>query len=549
MNDDDKVLIMTFDPKTIEHLGIKMYSQLPNAIAELIANAYDACASEVFISLIDNENSKTIIVKDNGDGMSFDEVNDKFLVIGRNRREEGESVSSCGRIATGKKGLGKLAFFGIGKTITIETCKNNEKTVFTLDWDELLQTSGEPYKPKYTIKECSKDEKGTKIALTNLKRKSGFDVLGLSRSLAKLFNFPDNFIVLLQLNDEEIIEIINKLKYEGIQEEFEWDLPDWFIQKGLTDYENHNEIQGKIITTEKPLKPGMRGITLFANGRMVNRPEFFGSSESSHFFSYTTGWLDIDFVDNWEQDVISTNRQSLDWENSKTNELRKFLIKVLTEIHKDWREKRKTKKRKSINEKTAVNIEEWYSKTPEPIQTKIEPIVEKIVEDAELTESETNSIVTTLHELLPEYTYYHYRYIHPEIAEVSRDYYENENFYGAVLEAIKRYINKVREKSGTDRENELDIVSNVFGNNGVLKTVKNYKRPNGVDFRPSTKENIEEGQKFLSMGIVKGARHPVAHEEIEDLRVSGMFTEKDCLDVLSIISHLMKRLDDSEKNG
>ena len=154
-----------------------------------------------------------------------------------------------------------------------------------------------------------------------------------------------------------------------------------------------------------------------SNGRMVNRPEFFGSSESSHFFSYTTGWLNIDFVDNWEQDVISTNRQSLDWENSQTSKIREFLTKILTEIHKDWREKRKTKKRRSINDKTTINIEEWYSKTPEPIQTKIEPIIEKIVEDSELSESETNNIVSTLHQLLPEYTYYHYRYIHPEIAK------------------------------------------------------------------------------------------------------------------------------------
>jgi len=341
MNLEDKELIMTFDPKTIEHLGIKMYSQLPNAIAELIANAYDACAIEVFINLVDNEDGKKIIIKDDGDGMTFDEVNEKFLVIGRNRREEGEAISSCERTVTGKKGLGKLAFFGIGETITIETCKNKQKTIFILDWNELIRTSGQPYKPKYYIEECEENEKGTKIILTKLKRKSGFDTSWLSKSLAKLFNFQDDFIVFLQLNDEEIIEITNKLKYEGIQEEFEWVLPHWLIEKEITEYEYYEKIKGKIITTEKPLKPGMRGITLFANGRMVNRPEFFESSESSHFFSYTTGWLDIDFVDNWEQDVISTNRQSLDWENQKTNELREFLTKILTEIHKDWREKRK----------------------------------------------------------------------------------------------------------------------------------------------------------------------------------------------------------------
>lgn len=542
---ESKELLMTFDPKTIEHLGIKMYSYLPNAIAELIANAYDACASEVFIRLIDNECGKKIIVSDNGDGMTFEEVNDKFLVIGRNRREESD-FSSCGRIVTGKKGLGKLAFFGIGEKITIETCKNGQKTIFTLDWNELMNTAGEPYKPKFEIEECNENEKGTTITLTNLKRKSGFDTDNLSKNLAKLFNFPDDFKVYLQLNDGEKIEITNKLKYEGIEEEFSWDFPGWLEEKDLTDYSEYRNISGKIITTEKPLKPGLSGITLFANGRMVNLPEFFGSSESSHFFSYTTGWLDVDFVDIWEQDVISTNRQSLDWENPKTSELRSFLARILTELHKDWRDKRREKKKQSINKKTTVNFEDWYSKTPEPIQTKIKPIVEKIVEDSELSESETNTIISTLHQLLPEYTYYHYRYIHPEIAAVSKSYYEYKNYYGAVLEAIKRYVNKVREKSGTDKETELDIVSSIFGKNGVLKTVEKYKRPNRKDFKDSTKENIEEGQKFLSMGVVKGARHPVAHEEIEDLRESGMFTEKDCLDVLSIISHLMRRLDDSE---
>ena len=40
-------LLMSFDPHTIEHLGIKMYSRLPNAMAELIANAYDADAKTV----------------------------------------------------------------------------------------------------------------------------------------------------------------------------------------------------------------------------------------------------------------------------------------------------------------------------------------------------------------------------------------------------------------------------------------------------------------------------------------------------------------------
>ena len=108
---------MTFTPNTIEHLGVRLYSTLPPVLAELIANSYDADSSEVRIELNDS-GAKEIIIKDNGHGMSFEDINKKFLRIGRNRREEESSqVSIGGRHVIGKKGLGKLSFFGIAHMI------------------------------------------------------------------------------------------------------------------------------------------------------------------------------------------------------------------------------------------------------------------------------------------------------------------------------------------------------------------------------------------------------------------------------------------------
>ena len=86
-----KVLEMKFDPNVITHLGIQMYSTLPPVISELISNAYDADATEVKIYLNDKDQEKSIIIEDNGHGMSFDEINDKFLLIGRNRRKDDQS--------------------------------------------------------------------------------------------------------------------------------------------------------------------------------------------------------------------------------------------------------------------------------------------------------------------------------------------------------------------------------------------------------------------------------------------------------------------------
>ena len=168
-------LQLRFDPRTIEHLGIKMYSQLPYALAELVANAYDAGADNVLIKLYDNDpNNKRIVIIDDGDGMSYDEVGEKFLVIGRKRRDtDEERINSKGRRITGKKGVGKLALFGIGKTIKIETTCFGEpqRTSFLMNWDDILsEMSGTYYPQSERIDKDNIFEKGTTITLFNLSR-------------------------------------------------------------------------------------------------------------------------------------------------------------------------------------------------------------------------------------------------------------------------------------------------------------------------------------------------------------------------------------------
>ncbi len=514
----DGKLFMTFEANTIKHLGVKMYANMPPALAELIANAYDACATVVHVRLYDADEKK-VIVEDNGVGMTFTEVNDYFLRIGRNRREENQK-SPCGRVPTGKKGLGKLALFGIGDTINITTSQGGEGVSFNLDWKEILAWKGSNYEPKFEVLPKGKTSKGTTITLTNLKRKTGFPIEEYAESIAKLFNFQDKFVVYLSLNDSEPITIDSKSKYENITAEFEWD-----IQKAIEvndkDYTDKKEIQGTIITTEKPLKANLRGVTLFANGRMVNSPEFFGPSESSHFYSYASGWLNIDFIDNWDDDVISTNRQSIDWENAKTADLRKYIASCLAIIERQWRELRKEKKKKKIGEKVNLDVKDWLSKLPKRLQGQVETIVNLLDDTPELSEETQQKSIQILHTLLPEYTDYHFRLLHKEIQDASKIDYQKEDYYRAFIEAMKRYIISTRNKSGSTNATDNGMMGEVFGRGKVLSVAKNYKKPDGTDFTPLTLENIEEGQKFLSMGILSGGRNPVSHEEISDLRESG----------------------------
>jgi HSP90 family molecular chaperone len=121
---DSQKLILKFDPNTIQHLGISLYSQLPSVLSELISNSWDADADNIRLDFFDNNNNKEIVYRDDGIGMDFDELNEKYLLIGRNRRFSESEITQKGRKVIGKKGLGKLSIFGICDEIQVKTIKD-----------------------------------------------------------------------------------------------------------------------------------------------------------------------------------------------------------------------------------------------------------------------------------------------------------------------------------------------------------------------------------------------------------------------------------------
>ena len=202
-------------------------------------------------------------------------------------------------------------------------------------------------------------------------------------------------------------------------------------------------------------------------------------------------------------------------------------------------------------EQTGINIPEWFDKLPDDIRKNITPVVENILGDSELTGDTQVKAVEKLHQIVPEYPRYHWRHLHPEIKSASEADYKSMDFYRAFQEAVKRYSTAVKTKSGSKNTSEASMMGKVFGKGEkgptALQVAKNFKKPDGKDFQDQTIENIEEGQKYLSMGVISGCRNPVSHEEIGDLRDSGLFTEKDCLDALSLLTHLFSRLDKAER--
>jgi HSP90 family molecular chaperone len=180
-------LILKFDPNTIEHLGVSLYSKLPSVLSELLSNSWDADANVVTIDFSEQDDEKEIIYTDDGEGMTFEELNNKYLVIGRNRRRDTQRQhSTLGRPVIGKKGLGKLSVFGICDEIEVVSIKEGKKNHFTMNLQEIKESRGNEYSPELlTFDEPTSATSGTKIILKKIRRKSGFNLGDIALSLSK----------------------------------------------------------------------------------------------------------------------------------------------------------------------------------------------------------------------------------------------------------------------------------------------------------------------------------------------------------------------------
>ncbi|RXZ47575.1 TIGR02391 family protein [Agromyces fucosus] len=538
---ESEPLVLKFDPQTVDHLGAKMYSHLPNAVAELIANAYDADATHARVII---GADATIEIHDDGHGMSRSDISDKYLRIGRNRRHTTESSRTEGgqRAVSGKKGLGKLALFGIGRHVTVSTTRagSSERVVVELDYLDMMGAKGE-YNPIDSTVVADPVQHGTTVRLGDLKRTTPIDAKELAVSLSRIFNYVDeDFRVTVVGTDGHEYELSADLRLSAVDVEFKWSFPDAWADGD--EIANEQGLSGTIVSSHSPLRHGMRGITLYVNGRLANEPEFFGASESSYAFSYLTGYLDVDYLDSIEPDVIATDRRAVDWETPETERLRIQLQALMARLGQEWRIRRAAAKRAKVETTIGGSTEAWVSTIKAEEQSTVRELVAAIQsDDVDMSVVQQGDIIALVKRVAPPHAEYVWRHLHPEIQAVTRTYYEEANYYLAVQEAMKRYVKIARNRSGANQESDFSMLGAAFGDAGLYRVFRSLAAQHG--FSEQTEKNVENGQKHISMGLVAGFRNPLAHEEIELLNSSGAFTNDDCLDALSIISHLMRRLD------
>jgi len=101
----------------LDHLGRNLYRNFSTVIGEAISNAWDADASNVWIYV--DRTTNTLVIKDDGHGMTAEDFQDKFLKIGYSKRRNGINQSGDGRPFIGRKGIGKLALLSCSDRISI----------------------------------------------------------------------------------------------------------------------------------------------------------------------------------------------------------------------------------------------------------------------------------------------------------------------------------------------------------------------------------------------------------------------------------------------
>lgn len=197
---------LEIDPAILELLGPSLYTNIYYVLAELIANAYDADAHNVYII----ETKDAIIVEDDGLGMSYMHGGvQKFLSVAKETRTtEEESYSPSGRARMGRKGIGKLAALAVSEKVNVLTIVGDDKSGFVLSRRVHADGMLTPI-PEDKIKFNRVEGNGTAIQMLNPQYELNKGINTIKRNILKMFPI---------VNKDFQIHIIKDGKEETIKE-------------------------------------------------------------------------------------------------------------------------------------------------------------------------------------------------------------------------------------------------------------------------------------------------------------------------------------------
>ncbi len=365
---------MNISRRTVDKLGVKLYDRASAVVAELVANAYDADAEEVRVKIPlatllgnvrtnkeegtveskscgygqENIREEVIEVIDNGHGMDPTEANEHFLVVGKDRREsdiQGPFSRVKERAVTGRKGIGKLAPFGICNRIEVRSSGGTETpqgyltSHFILNYEEIIQDTEDPYYPKRGDEDRTySNTPGTVIRLTSFHRKRVPDEDTFLRQLARRFGARQTDFQILVEDikdpDSKCIKTVEPLNIPVV-EETRIDVGQIPV---VTDDGVKLQVSGWVGMAKKGYKhEELAGVRLYARKKIVGSTRDFGLMSGftgeNTLRSYLVGeihaeWLDEDVG----EDLIRTDRQDILWESDRGQALSRWGQDLLKQL-------------------------------------------------------------------------------------------------------------------------------------------------------------------------------------------------------------------------
>lgn len=383
--------VMKISRLTVDKLGVKLYDRASAVIAELISNSYDADATEVTVEapmgqyLARRNPDKTttdighrIEVSDNGVGMTPDEMQKFFLYVGRERRTDplrGDVSKVYKRRVMGRKGVGKLAPFGICKTIEVIS-SGGERLVeagvegyrtshIILNYDAIVGDDDADYKPDIGAQDDTiQPTSGTTVILRDFAYRKVPDIETLARQVGQRFGLPNaKWAIHLKDNtktdgDPEREKQVDSFSVEtmpGTRIEFvgatdqvlsrddddgqkvvgpNGEIVD--LSAGFWHEERFYPLRGWVAYSRKPYKDElMVGVRIYCRGKIAAQTTVFnrtaGFTGEHSIRSYLVGELHADWLDERE-DLIQTDRRDILWSDEVAQAFQAWGQKVVARI-------------------------------------------------------------------------------------------------------------------------------------------------------------------------------------------------------------------------
>lgn len=342
----ERQLRMEYAGGLVQHLGLSMYRGAVPALAELIANAWDADANRVDIEVPFGIGlgGQEIKVADDGRGMTWQDCQDHYLVVGRDRRKaNGTDRSPAGRIVMGRKGLGKLAGFGIAKVVEVRTVRDGWLTHFQMDFDRMTEGGEAALVERYSptmLADCAVSEpNGTVITLKRLVLTRAINEDEFRDSMSRRFSILSNQFQ-VAINGIELLQHSPDLQFVEPSQDGGWE-----------EVPGVGTVWWRIGFTERPIQiPDARGIAIVVRGKMQQVPFFFdliGGTHGQVGMQYMTGTVVADQLDG-AVDYISTDRQGILWSEPMPLALREWGEAKVRSLLAEWSDLRSAANEKKL---------------------------------------------------------------------------------------------------------------------------------------------------------------------------------------------------------